>query len=95
MSISSLIGPQIPLLRRYARALTGSQPSGDAYVAALLEALLAEPHLFDREAEPRAETYRLFSRIWNAVPLNGLRGAGVAAATLRGEEFRWQQFHFR
>jgi CheY-like chemotaxis protein len=82
MSISNLIGPQIPLLRRYARALSGSQPSGDAYVAALLEALLAEPHLFDREAEPRAETYRLFSRIWNAVPLNGQRGAGVAAASL-------------
>ena len=79
MSISSMIGPQIPLLRRYARALSGSQPSGDAYVAALLEALLADPHLFDREADPREETYRLFSRIWNAMPLNGQLGAGVAA----------------
>jgi CheY-like chemotaxis protein len=79
MSISSLIGPQIPLLRRYARALSGSQSSGDAYVAALLEALLADPRLFDREAEPREETYRLFSRIWNAVPLNGQGGAGGAA----------------
>ena len=45
MSLSSLIGPQIPLLRRYARALTGSQASGDAYVAALLETLLADPSL--------------------------------------------------
>jgi CheY-like chemotaxis protein len=79
MSISSLIGPQIPLLRRYARALTGSQPSGDAYVAALLEALVVDPHLFDRMAEPREETYRLFSRIWNAVPLNGQTGASAAA----------------
>ncbi len=43
MTISSLVGPQIPLLRRYARALSGSQESGDAYVAALLETLLADP----------------------------------------------------
>ncbi len=82
MSISSLIGPQIPLLRRYARALTGSQASGDAYVAALLETLLADASLFDSEAEPREETYRLFSRIWNAMPLNGQGAGQVAAASL-------------
>jgi len=82
MSISSLIGPQIPLLRRYARALSGSQDSGDAYVAALLETLIADPSLFDRTADPREETYRLFSRIWNAVPLNGEGGAGLASASL-------------
>jgi CheY-like chemotaxis protein len=80
MSISSLIGSQIPLLRRYSRALSGSQASGDAYVAALLEALVADPNLFDREAGPRTETYRLFSRIWNAMPLNG-EGAGEIAST--------------
>ena len=74
MTVSSLIGPQIPLLRRYARALSGSQESGDAYVAALLETILADPEIFDRAAEPREESYRLFSRVWNAVPLNGQRG---------------------
>ncbi len=63
MSLSSLIGHQIPLLRRYARALSGSQASGDAYVAALLETLLADPEAFDRSADPREETYRLFSRV--------------------------------
>jgi len=30
----------IPALRRYARALSGSQTSGDAYVSAVLEALV-------------------------------------------------------
>ena len=53
MSLTNLIGPQIPLLRRYARALSGSQASGDAYVAALLETLLADPKAFDRSADPR------------------------------------------
>lgn len=71
MSLSSLIGPQIPFLRRYARALSGSQASGDAYVSAALEALLADPSMFDRDAEPREEIYRLFSRLWNAMPING------------------------
>jgi len=73
MSLSSLIAPQIPLLRRYARALSGSQVSGDAYVAALLETLLADPQSFGLDADPRVESYRLFSRIWNAAPLNRAR----------------------
>ncbi len=81
MSLSSLIGPEIPYLRRYARALSGSQASGDAYVSAVLEALLADPGLFDREAEPREEVYRLFSRLWNAMLINGVAEA-VKPATL-------------
>ena len=42
MSISQTLAPHLPYLRRYARALTGSQASGDAYVAATLEALVKE-----------------------------------------------------
>jgi len=37
----------LPFLRRYGRALTGSQASGDAYVVATLEALVADPSLID------------------------------------------------
>ncbi len=36
-------------LRRFARALCGSQPSGDAYVVAMLEALIADPAGFPRD----------------------------------------------
>jgi DNA-directed RNA polymerase specialized sigma24 family protein len=43
MSRSQLVAEHLPLLRRYARALTGSQPSGDAYVGAMLEAMLQDP----------------------------------------------------
>jgi DNA-directed RNA polymerase specialized sigma24 family protein len=35
---SSAVAQYLPFLRRYARALTGNQASGDAYVAATLEA---------------------------------------------------------
>ena len=38
MNLSNVLAPHLPLLRRYARALTGSQRSGDAYVAATLQA---------------------------------------------------------
>ena len=43
MSDSKTVAQYLPFLRRYARALTGDQTSGDAYVAATLEALIADP----------------------------------------------------
>ncbi len=50
----------LPYARRYARALTGSQPGGDALVAASLRALLAEdaPEEDARHALYRAVTRR-------------------------------------
>lgn len=70
MSRSQLVAEHLPLLRRYARALTGSQASGDAYVAAMLEALLQDPSLLDEQHGPRVGLFRLFTKIWNSVSLN-------------------------
>jgi CheY-like chemotaxis protein len=70
MSMSSRIAPHIPYLRRYARALSGSQASGDAYVAAVLEALIAEPSLFNTDEPPRISLYKLFSSLWQSVDVN-------------------------
>jgi DNA-directed RNA polymerase specialized sigma24 family protein len=70
MSRSQLVAEHLPLLRRYARALTGSQASGDAYVGAMLEALLQDPSLLDERHGPRAGLFRLFTQIWNSVALN-------------------------
>lgn len=70
MSLSALIAPQLPLLRRYARALTGSQGSGDSYVVAMLETLIADPAAFERTRDPRVSAYRLLSHLWNSVSLN-------------------------
>jgi DNA-directed RNA polymerase specialized sigma24 family protein len=49
VSRSQLVAEHLPLLRRYARALTGSQASGDAYVAAMLEALLQDLTLLEEK----------------------------------------------
>src|SRR2546421_9436327 len=70
MSRSQLVAEHLPLLRRYARALTGSQASGDAYVGAMLEALLQDQSLLDERHGPRAGLFRLFTQIWNSVSLN-------------------------
>jgi CheY-like chemotaxis protein len=65
MSLSDQIAAELPYLRRYARALTGSQKSGDAYVRATLEAALADAGLRESLARGRVELYGAFSRIWN------------------------------
>ncbi len=70
MSRSQLVAEHLPLLRRYARALTGNQASGDAYVGAMLEALLQDPSLLDEQHGPRAGLFRLFTQIWNSVSVN-------------------------
>jgi CheY-like chemotaxis protein len=66
----------LPFLRRYARALTGSQNSGDAYVTAVLEALLEDPANLSPDMDARVGLYRTFTKIWNSVPVNGKAEAG-------------------
>jgi DNA-directed RNA polymerase specialized sigma24 family protein len=71
MSTSQAVTQHLPFLRRYARALTGSQQSGDAYVAATLEALIADPSVMTQSGSPRVALYRLFTKIWNSLDVNG------------------------
>src|ERR1700750_2635333 len=75
MSAAQTVTKYLPFLRRYARALTGSQASGDAYVAAALEALIADPAIIDNPKGAKVALYRLFTKIWNSVPVNNVAGA--------------------
>lgn len=70
MSTSQAVAQHLPYLRRYARALAGNQASGDAYVAATLEALIQDPKVLDAGSSTRIALYRLFTKIWNSVTLN-------------------------
>lgn len=76
MSVSDQISVQLPYLRRYARALTGSQQSGDAYVRATLEAALADQGLRADIARSRAALYGAFTRIWTTSHVDEPVGAG-------------------
>ena len=68
--MSKAIAPHLPYLRRFARALTGTQAAGDAYVAATLEVLIEDPALFDNSLHPRVALYRTFLGLWNSVGIN-------------------------
>jgi CheY-like chemotaxis protein/DNA-directed RNA polymerase specialized sigma24 family protein len=80
---SSAVAQYLPFLRRYARALTGSQASGDAYVAATLEALIADRSIIEDARGPRVALYRLFTKIWNSVAVNDNR---ATEGVLPGEQ---------
>jgi len=64
--LAPLIEENLPFLRRYARALTGSQTSGDRYAMTTLEALLADRSLFEGGMRPRVALYRAFHVIWTS-----------------------------
>ena len=64
MTLGTQVAAQLPYLRRYARALTGSQATGDAFVRATLEAALTDPGLQRRLAGGRVPLYRAFNKVW-------------------------------
>ncbi|MBA4209268.1 MAG: response regulator [Parvibaculum sp.] len=70
MSLADQIAPLLPHLRRYGRALTGTQKAGDAYVRTLLEAIIADDTILDRSLDPRVALYRAFHAIWSSAKVN-------------------------
>lgn len=66
MSLSTRIAPFLPYLRRYSRALTGSQTSGDAYVAAVLEALIADVSIFPEASNDRVALFQLYTKLFGS-----------------------------
>ena len=66
MSMTQTLAPHLPYLRRYARALTGSQASGDVHVRAALQALLEGDESLTEGVPPRVALYRLFHAIWQS-----------------------------
>ena len=82
MSFRQQLASQLPYLRRYARALTGSQTLGDAAVRETLEALLEAPEEWDETAVVKTELFRTFHRIWKSemiAPLESRGRSGVIA----------------
>jgi CheY-like chemotaxis protein/DNA-directed RNA polymerase specialized sigma24 family protein len=81
MSLGQQLAPHLPFVRRYARALTGSQTHGDAYVRAALEAIVAAPDQFPKDVDPRLGLYRTFQVIWASTNLDedGDEGEGLDA----------------
>jgi len=66
MALAHAIAEHLPYLRRYARALCGTQKSGDAYVRACLETIVADPSVIGSDSTPRVGLYRLFHKLWGS-----------------------------
>jgi len=66
MTLGQQLAPHLPFVRRYARALTGNQKQGDAYVRATLEAIVAAPEEFPVDVDARLGLYRTFQVIWES-----------------------------
>ena len=64
MGLLDRLAPHLPYVRRYARALTGEQATGDAYVRASLEALAAGETTLPPHLTPRVALYHVFHAIW-------------------------------
>lgn len=67
MSLSTAIAPHLPYLRRFARAVSGSQESGDALVATLLEAMIADTGIFPRASSDRIALYKTFAKMFTPI----------------------------
>jgi CheY-like chemotaxis protein len=75
MSMSQQLAADLPFLRRYARALTGSQERGDAMVRTTLEAILADDELKSSIGGGRIPLYRAFHQV-----VSGGEGSATGAA---------------
>jgi len=82
--LGSEIADDLPYLRRYARALTGTQESGDRYALAALEAIVTEPEAVRDAPTTKVGLFRAFHRIWVS------SGAPVAESGEAGLESRAQ-----
>ena len=64
LSLLARLAPHLPYVRRYARALTGDQTTGDHYVRVALEALAAGDRVLEANLSPRVALYHVFHAIW-------------------------------
>src|SRR3954471_17859622 len=86
MSHTASIAGNLPYLRRFARALTGSQASGDAYAMATLEAIAEDTESARGRLEPRLALYQVFLKIWGSVAVNQRGDTMSDNATVRAAD---------
>lgn len=79
MTISTRIAPHLPYLRRFSRAVSGSQASGDALVAAMLEALIENIDVFPEASSDRIALYKVFARLFTSVSIRVPQEASALA----------------
>lgn len=80
MAISKDIAPLLPCLRRFSRALNGSQTRGDACVTATLEALIRDRSSYARRLPPRQALYQFYLGVCSQPVRDGFAEASDPSA---------------
>src|SRR6266404_3233572 len=75
---SEAITRTLPFLRRYARAVTGSQERGDEWVRLCAEVAVRQPELIQGAEDTKLGIFALFHRLRQ--PFGGLEERGEAAS---------------
>jgi CheY-like chemotaxis protein len=92
MSLGAKVAVNLPYLRRYARALTGNQTTGDTFVRATLEAALADENLRARLGRGRVDLYHAFNSVWSSAYIDdGDRSGSGLASSQQGHEAAAQE----
>ncbi|MCW1934482.1 response regulator [Pararhodobacter zhoushanensis] len=82
--LSVIVADLLPFLRRYARALSGNQSTGDRYAAATLEALLTDRSVFDEGHSHKVALFKSFHAIWSTSgALTESTDSGISARAQR------------
>lgn len=68
MAVAGKVAADLPHLRRYAHAVTGSWSRGDGYTRSALQAVLADPQVVADASTPRVALYRAFHSLWSDSP---------------------------
>ncbi len=66
VDLSARVARHLPFLRRYSRALTGNQTTGDNYAIAVLESIVADPGVLASQPNPRVALFSVFHTIWSS-----------------------------
>jgi CheY-like chemotaxis protein len=86
MPQTASIAANLPFLRRFARALTGNQASGDAYAIATLEALAEDSRAADGPLGSRRTLYQTFLKIWGSLTINQHDEESAANPSMRAAD---------
>jgi DNA-directed RNA polymerase specialized sigma24 family protein/CheY-like chemotaxis protein len=68
--LGAAVAVELPYLRRFARALTGSQIIGDRFAEATLETIIADPSVIGGKVAIKTGLFRTFHNIWSSSHLS-------------------------
>lgn len=62
----AVVAQTLPFLRRYARALTGNQETGDRFAATTLESMLEDASVLQAAQDPKVALFQAFHLVWSS-----------------------------